>query len=119
MPLDQNALEELRALDPDGSSGLVAQVIESYMEDTNSIFAKIKTAIASADATTMAREAHSLKSTSRSVGALHLGDLAADMEKIGRTGTIDGCAAALDGMVAEYKAVEPALREAGKPAQQV
>ena len=116
MLLDQNALNELRALDPDGSSGLVAQVIESYMEDTNSIFAKLKSAIASSDATTMAREAHSLKSTSRSVGALRLGDLAADLEKIGRAGTIEGCAALLDAMMVEYKIVDPALREAGKPA---
>ena len=116
MSLDQNALNELRALDPDGESGLVSQVFESYMEDTNSIFTKLQTAIAAADAVTMAREAHSLKSTSRSVGALRLGDMAADLETIGRSGTVEGGVSALENMIIEYKTVEPELRAISKPA---
>ena len=116
MPLDQKALDELRALDPDGSAGILAQVIASYVDDTASIFTKLGHAITVGDVPTMTREAHSLKSTSRSVGALKLGDLAAAMEQVGRSGKLDGCAAMLDALKAEYASVESELLAAGKPA---
>ena len=116
MALDRNALDELRALDPDGSSGLLAQIVQSYLDDTASIFSKLKTSMAAGDTTTMTREAHLLKSTSRSVGALQLGEMAFSMEKIGRSGSIDGCAELLNTMLAEFKQVEPELLGLAKPA---
>ncbi len=116
MPLDPKALDELRSLDPDGSQGLVAQVIESYMGDAVTILDKLKAAIGGADIPAMTREAHSLKSTSRSVGAVELSNVAASIELAGRAGKIDGCAALLETLIREYRAVEPDLRAAGKPA---
>jgi two-component system, sensor histidine kinase and response regulator len=93
--LNQNALDELRALDPDGSGGILNQIIQSYLDDAPTQIAQIRASFAAGDIEGMMRAAHSMKSTSQTLGAVRVGELAREIEAIGRAQTIEGCQAIL------------------------
>ena len=56
-------------------------------------------------------EVHSLKSTSRQIGADHIADTAAEMEKAGNEGNIDLINEKTDGMIEEYINLREALKK--------
>lgn len=110
MALDQKALDELRALDPDGSEGILARIISSYLEDAPALIQQMKTALSANDVPTLTRHAHSLKSTSLSLGATRVSELAREIEVAGRDKAIDGCQVLLMALSAEYASAERLLR---------
>ena len=110
MGLDQNALGELRALDPDGSAGLLEQIIASYLSDAANLIQQIASASAAHDIATLQRHAHSLKSTSLTVGAVRVGAVARELETACKTGAIDVLPLFLTALSAEYAAAERLLQ---------
>ena len=74
--LDQKALDELRALDPDGTAGLLNQILQCYLDDTPTQIAQLRAAATAQNIESMTRAAHSMKSSSFSVGAARVGQLA-------------------------------------------
>jgi len=68
---------------------MVATVVDAYLEDTPKLIQTIQTAIASADAAALQRAAHTLKSSSATLGAMHLTQLSKQLEIVGRTGAIE------------------------------
>ena len=119
MGLDQNALGQLRELDPDGSSGTLAQIINSYLADAQGLIEKMRVALSANDMVTLARHAHSLKSTSLSLGATRVSEIARDMENAVKSKAVDACPVLLMALSAEYAAAERLLiaeREAVKKA---
>ena len=56
-------------------------------------------------------EVHSLKSTSRQIGADSIADVAAEMEKAGNEGNIDLINEKTDGMIEEYRSLREALQK--------
>jgi signal transduction histidine kinase/CheY-like chemotaxis protein/HPt (histidine-containing phosphotransfer) domain-containing protein len=93
--LDQRALDELRALDPDGAAGILNQILRSYLDDTPQQIAQVRAAITAENIESMTRAAHSMKSSSLTVGATRVGELAREIESLGRANTFDGCRALL------------------------
>ena len=93
--LNQQALDELRSLDPDGAAGILNQIIQAYLDDTPNQLAQIRASIIAENVAEMTRAAHSLISSSFSVGAMRVGERARDIEAIGRANTIAGCHALL------------------------
>ena len=110
MGLDQTALNELRALDPDGSCGLLAQIIASYLQDASNLISQIAVALAANDIATLTRSAHSLKSTSLSLGVTRVSQIARDIELAGKSNSIANCSALLADLTAEYAGAEPLLQ---------
>lgn len=110
MGLDQTALDELRALDPDGSSGILPQIINSYLSDAPALIQGMRAALAAKDMTTLARNAHSLKSTSLSLGATRVSEIAREMEVAGKSLAIETCPMLLMALTAEYAAAERLLQ---------
>lgn len=110
MALDQKALDELRSLDPDGSAGVLQQIIASYLNDTQGILARIHASFAARDLAAMTREAHSLKSTSLSVGASAVGKAAAALELAGKSGAGEACGGLIDTLTAEFADAQIHLR---------
>jgi HPt (histidine-containing phosphotransfer) domain-containing protein len=89
----------------------VAELIDTFVEDARELTAELPAALARRDVDGFRRAAHSLKSTSESLGARGLAALARDLEAIARTGSLDGIGERLGLVAAEYARVAHALRK--------
>ena len=86
--LDAAVLEELAA-SVGGDRGFVEELIRTYLEDTEGQLAAIEAAIAAEDAGALIRPAHTLKSSSATLGAKRLAERARALEIAGRLDRID------------------------------
>lgn len=78
--LDAEALDRLRALDPQGQSGLLQRVLATYATSLRRLLEQLQVARANADVQRQRHVVHTLKSSSASVGALKLSALCAEIE---------------------------------------
>jgi HPt (histidine-containing phosphotransfer) domain-containing protein len=108
--LDAACLAELRALDPDGQAQLVKRVLATYQTSLVRLADQLRQARAQAAWEPVSRVAHTLKSSSASIGALALAGLCADIERLLRGGDHAGVAPLLDRFDAEAARVEIAVR---------
>jgi HPt (histidine-containing phosphotransfer) domain-containing protein len=79
----QYALAEL-----EGDEEIYQEVLEIYLEDTPDIIGRIQQAYSAGDSDSVSLEAHSLKSSSRTIGGIQLSDLAAKLEADSRIGNL-------------------------------
>jgi HPt (histidine-containing phosphotransfer) domain-containing protein len=98
-----------------GDPAFLAELIDSYCDDTPGLLAAVRHAVDDGDAEALRRAAHSLKSNSATFGALALAALGRDLEEQGRTGRLDGAAERVALAEAEYAHVRRAL-QAARPA---
>ncbi len=80
-PLDAQALARLRELDPDGRQGVVQRVLTAFDTSLARMVVQLQAQADSGDAGVVAGIAHTLKSSSASVGALALSRACADVEQ--------------------------------------
>ena len=99
--LDTVALNRLRELDPGGRSGLLNRVLRTYTLSLDRFVVQWQASRAAGDATAMRTLAHTLKSSSASVGALDLSTLCAAVEARLRDEQPHGIEAQLDALGAE------------------
>jgi HPt (histidine-containing phosphotransfer) domain-containing protein len=79
--LDAQALARLAELDPDGDGQLVRRVLRAYATSLDRLMGDFRQARAATQATALRQIAHTLKSSSASVGALRLAALCAELEQ--------------------------------------
>ncbi|NER36035.1 MAG: PAS domain S-box protein [Oscillatoria sp. SIO1A7] len=107
--IDASALRSLWELvgedDPEG----FAEVVESYLEDLPQLLQKIQTAIAQGDASALQMAGHTLKSTSKTFGAMNLGEMCKTLEFMGRSGTLEGAELILPDLISESEQVKTEL----------
>ena len=103
--LDTVALNRLRELDPGGHSGLLNRVLRTYTLSLDRFVVQWQASRAAGDATTMRTMAHTLKSSSASVGALDLSTLCADVEARLRDEPLQGVEAQVDAVAAEAERI--------------
>lgn len=96
--LDAEALERLRALDPGGANGLLDRVLGTFRASLERLAPQLRDGRHAGDANAVRYVAHTLKSSSASVGALRLSQLCAEVEQALRQGS---GLAALDGQIDE------------------
>ena len=108
--LDAACLAELRALDPDGRAQLVKRVLATYQTSLVRLVEQLRQARLDAAWEQVSRVAHTLKSSSASIGALTLAGLCADIERLLRAGDRDGAGPLLDRFGVEAVRVEVAVR---------
>lgn len=84
--LDESALARLRELDPDGRHGVLQRVLTAFETSLARALGQLQEQQAAADAKTVAALAHTLKSSSASVGALTLAAVCAEVESRLRDG---------------------------------
>lgn len=82
--LDPQALDRLRALDPAGTAKLLSRVVEAYLASANRLRRQLHDGLAAGDSSAVRLAAHTLKSSSASVGALGLADACARAEALAR-----------------------------------
>ncbi len=87
--VDQDVLDELHHAIGDDPAFL-REVIDSYLEDTPRLIASIREGIVTLDVESTNRAAHTLKSTSATVGALGLSAMTRELETMTSVATTEG-----------------------------
>jgi len=108
--IDMGAIENLQEIigsDP----ALLVEMIDSYLETTPPLLAKLNQGLSDGDAAAFRLAAHTLKSSSADFGATTLSKLSAQLEKIGKAGTLDGAAPLVAQAQTIYQQVEVALTD--------
>lgn len=114
-PLDPQAIEELRALNP-GDVSFLRELIQIYLDDSPKQIADIEQSLAQGDAPRLTRAAHSLKGSSANFGAGQLRAICETVEQLGRSSALAEVPAHLPGLKAEYDRVKVALEAQLAPA---
>ena len=108
--LDAAAMAELRALDPDGKAQLVKRVLVTYQGSLARLVEQLAQARAANAWDQVSRVAHTLKSSSASIGALELSAVCADIERLLRAGEEAAVPPLLDRFRTEVGRVELAVQ---------
>lgn len=108
--LDAGALARLRELDPDGRHGVVQRVLTAFEASLTRMQVQLAAERGTPDAEVVKGVAHTLKSSSASVGALGLAQACAALERGLREGTVADLDAEVHGLLLE---AEAALRAVG------
>lgn len=110
-PLDPAAFARLDEV-TGGEAAAVADLIDTFLEDSPQLLSTMKVAASGGDAAALRLAAHSLKSNSLSFGALTLGELCGEVEAAARGGRPGDLSGLLARVEAEYARVDAALRAA-------
>lgn len=92
--LDQAALDDLIAMVGDDPA-FVDELADAYLADVPQHVSDLRAALQAGEAEGLVRPAHTLKSTSLSLGGAHVAELARAIEERGRSGSLDGVPALL------------------------
>ena len=107
--LDASAFDELRKLKMGGATDIVEKVIRMYLTNAPSLLEKMQGAVAAGDADVLRDAAHTLKSSSASVGATDLSAMCQQLEALGREGRVSEAMSVVGSAEAEFEAVSRAL----------
>ena len=94
-----------------GDDALIQQLIDLYVTDSPKQFADASAALLQGDQASLARAAHSLKSTSASMGAATVSALARDLEQQAKQGDLASSAAVLARLKPELDGAIAALSQ--------
>ncbi|HEY0855885.1 MAG TPA: response regulator [Albitalea sp.] len=108
--LDAEALQRLRELDPKGENQLLSRVIKAFESSAGRLLPQLLDAQGAGDMAGVRHVAHTLKSSSASIGAMKLSQLCAEIEAKIRTDHLDGIDARVDALCAELQIVLQALK---------
>jgi HPt (histidine-containing phosphotransfer) domain-containing protein len=114
--LDEEALQRLRDLDPDGQNHLLERVLRAFEGSVLRLLPQLREARRGGDMAAVRHVAHTIKSSSASIGALRLSRLCAEIEAAVRQEAFVGLPALLDAVDQELgvvlQAVQPMRGEA-------
>jgi HPt (histidine-containing phosphotransfer) domain-containing protein len=108
--LDAQALERLRELDPKGENHLIERVLQAFENSVARLGPQLEAARRGGDLSGIRHVAHTLKSSSASIGAMSLSQHCAAVEAMIRQESTDDLDAPLAALSAELDAVLQALR---------
>ena len=121
--LDQLALASLRELQDEGDPDIVAEVGSLFLKHSPDKVEAILQAVEKNDAKGLQLAAHSLKSSSAYIGAMHLSALAKELEMTGRCGILEGAKEAAQKLQEEFclavKALEAEIARSDQEQKQI
>lgn len=116
--LDEQALNKLRALDPSGRAGVLQRVLQTYESSLARLMAQFVEARRVGDRPALRHVAHTLYSSSASIGALAFAQSCKAVEQHVRDSDTGDIEPRLDLMADESQRVAAAVRAMlGKPSQ--
>ena len=110
--LDEAVIAELRASTGDDDE-FVRELVEAYLSEATGYLDAMTAAAAAADAAAIVRPAHTLKSSSATMGAMRLSGICRDIEEAGRDGRTDGLTEDVERANATWAETLEALAAAG------
>ena len=108
--LDPDALRRLRELDPKGENHLLERVARAFETSLSRLLPQLIEAGQQQDLATVAHVAHTLKSSSASIGALKLSQMCADLESIIRRQTGEDLSSRIRDIPLEAERVQAGLQ---------
>ncbi|NNE43893.1 MAG: Hpt domain-containing protein [Gemmatimonadetes bacterium] len=94
-----------------GDRELLADIVSLFFDSSEGLVRDLRTAVAQADSDALHETAHQLKGALANVGAEAATRAAADLEQIGRRGSMTGMEDALSALEQEMTRLAPALRD--------
>jgi len=108
-PINQQALNRLRALETRGRGTFLQDIIRAYLKSAPERLAALGLAARKGDANEVERCAHSYRGMSATLGADRVAALCQSVETLAATGYVDGFAPLLDSLAQELVLVRAAL----------
>lgn len=108
--IDPQAIENLRALNPDDNDEFLREIAGIFLEDTPLRIAELDQSFAAGDVGKFTRAAHSIKGSSANLGAMVLRGAAEALEHEARTKGLAGAPALIAQVKAEFARAQTALR---------
>jgi CheY-like chemotaxis protein len=109
--LDEQSLDRLRELDPNGENKLMERVVNAFETSVARLMPQLQDAMAGLELAGIRHVAHTLKSSSASIGALHLSRICAEVEAMARQQQTDGMQGRVTELQAEVETVRVALKQ--------
>ncbi|MBD2087126.1 Hpt domain-containing protein [Coleofasciculus sp. FACHB-542] len=97
------------------AEAILGEMIDCYLDDAPKLLEAIAIAVAQANAPQLQRTAHTLKSSSATLGATTLAQLCKELEIMARTGNIKNALDKLPQLEAEYEQVKADLHSQRQP----
>jgi CheY-like chemotaxis protein len=111
--LDPAVFSELRQLQGEGEPDIVQELAEAFQFETPPLLQALRKAVVDGQPEQLKRAAHNLKGSSNNLGAHTMADISADLEALGKQGTLAGAAELIDCLEHEYQRVCQALAAEG------
>jgi len=108
--IDQEAITNLRDLNPGDNGEFLREIVAIYIEDTPKRIADLKTCLAAGDVLSFTRAAHTIKGSSANLGAQILKKIGERMELLSRTEGLGGVASLVADCETEFAKVSVELR---------
>ncbi|HEY9748089.1 MAG TPA: response regulator, partial [Allocoleopsis sp.] len=109
-PIDANVLQSFREMIGEDADAILVEMIDCYLEDAPKLVSAIASAVERDDAKQLHSCAHTLKSSSLTLGATTLSNVCKELEALGRTGHTEGGWDKVPQLEAEYAKVKAALQ---------
>ena len=106
--IDKSTINELRDL---MGADFVVELIETYNTETAELIVQLRQALADHDAASFGRLAHSIKSSSASLGAISFSQQARELEMMGKSNDLSGADNKLEQLAADFLLVKQRLEE--------
>jgi len=107
--LDPTVLTELRQFQGEGELDIVQELAEAFQFETPPLLEALRQAAAEGQPEQLRRAAHNLKGSSNNLGARTMAALSAELEAIGKNGTVERAAELVTHLEQEYQRVCQAL----------
>jgi CheY-like chemotaxis protein len=111
--LDPTVLAELRQFQGEGEPDIVWELAEAFAFETPALLETLRQAMASGQPEQLKRAAHNLKGSSNNLGARTMAALSAELEIIGKNGTVERAEELVTRLEQEYQRVCQALASEG------
>ena len=110
-PIDQSVLNTLRELQLGGQPDFLVKILSTYITTSEPLVAIFREALATDDLELLQNTAHSLKSSSASVGALVFSELNKELEMACRYNTLESGEKLVSAIEVEFNRVKEALKK--------
>lgn len=107
--IDQQAIENLRALNPGDNDEFLREIANIFLEDTPQRIAELDQSLAAGDVPKFTRAAHSIKGSSANLGAIGLRAVAEELEHQARTSGLANVTELLARIKTEFSRAQSAL----------
>lgn len=105
--VDLSVFQQLKA---SAGAEFIVELIDTFLEDSPRLIDQMRGALTSGNADTFRRAAHSLKSNSATFGAMHLSELAKELEMLGKEAKLQNAGDRLQAVDTAYSEAAGALR---------
>ncbi|MBZ5561804.1 MAG: response regulator [Acidobacteriia bacterium] len=110
-PIDRRALANIAALQRPGAPEILPKVVSLYFKTSSELLESLRDAVLQHSPEAVRKTAHSLKSSSANVGAMHLASLCKELEEAGRRSSLDDATRVFDQIKSEHLRVVNSLKK--------